>query len=232
MTTETRDEDENTNPRLRRMLVKCTAPVVAVVAILSLYGMVRGHGALDNLVGILGFTPSQSAHMGIFIPLALLVFVTAVRISSNELDLWSGESDTDSFHRRYNLSSMMQLAFAGMWMNHFVIDKSTPGEAVPLDSIIFVVLFFLLMAAEIAFGPFSYNAGAREAIEDEFYRAMRAKAIRVGFAMVTTAGTAALLLFRLLPGNEAGYLCSALYAGFATTYLYYNYLIWRGDRGC
>ena len=73
-------------------------------------------------------------------------------------------------------------------------------------------------------------AVAREVIEDEFYRAMRAKASKVGYAVVMLAGSFALLLLHDNLAQEPAILFAVLYAGVAGSLLYYDYLIWRADR--
>jgi len=90
------------------------------------------------------------------------------------------------------------------------------------------------LAKEIVVGPANTlpvdAAVAREVSGDEFYRAMRAKASKVGFAVVMLAGGFALLLLHYNQAQGQAIMFAVLYSGVAVSLLYYDYLIWRADR--
>jgi hypothetical protein len=218
MAFETRDEDAGVGIglKIRRALVKSTGVAVAFVVCLVLATLVGGHGAVDRLLGALGITQGQDTHLGSYALIAIALFIFLVRLGSNGLNVWSAESDVDSFHRRYNYSSMINLMLAGAWISNLGMGY-TPGEAPPLDHLIFAAVFLLVLTGEIVFGPVSFHPAAREAFKDEFYGAMRAKANKAGLDVVMLAGCAAIfvLLLNRYQGPAAALLCGVVYAGAA-----------------
>ena len=217
--------------RFRRMVVRSTSFVVAIGVCLVLYALVAGQGSLTGLFIAVGIAHGPHPRIGYFLIVALIVFTLIVRMSCNSLDVWSTESEMDSFHRRRNSTILLSLMFIGCYLVYL----ANSGNVPPLHSPIYAVGTLLYLAGEIIYGPIlfsakAYAAVAREVSEDEFYRAMRAKASKVGYAVVMLAGSVALLLLHHHLAQEPAILFAVLYAGVAGSLLYYDYLLWRADR--
>lgn len=225
--------------RLRRMLVRSISFAVAIGVCLVLYELVAGQDPLTGLFIAGGIVHDQHARIGEFLLVVLTVFTLIVRISCNGLDAWSAEDEMDSFVRRHNSTVLFILVLVGFMVASYLIEK--PGEVSPfhglfLRSYWLVPLVLWFLAKEIVVGPtgsFTHPADvaiAREVSKDEFYRAMRARASKVGFAVVMLAGGYALLLLHYHAAQESAVMFAVLYAGVAGSLLYYDYLIWRADR--
>jgi hypothetical protein len=225
--------------RFRRMLVRSASFAAAVQVCLVLYALVAGQGSLGRLFFAVGIAHGPHARIGSFLIVALMVFALIVRMSCNSLDAWSAEDEMDSFVRRHNSTILLVLMCGGCMVSPDFVEKA--GNASPfhdfvLRSFWLVVVYLQGLACEIVFGPTNFStipadaAVAREVFKDEFYRAMRARASKVGFAVVMLAGGFALLLLHNNLAQEPAILFAVLYAGVAGSLLYYDYLLWRADR--
>jgi hypothetical protein len=224
--------------RFRRMLVRSASFAAAIQVCLVLYMLVAWQNSLGSLFFAVGIAQDPHTRIGYFLIVALMVFALIARMSCNSLDAWSTESEVDSFHRRHNSTILLVLMCGGCMVSPDLVEKA--GNVSPfyddvLRSFVLVVLYLLGLAREIVFGPTLFiskddAAVAREVTEDEFYRAIRAKACKAGFAMMLLAGSFALLLFHNNLGQESAIMFAVLYAGVAVSLLYYDYLIWRADR--
>jgi len=225
--------------RFRRMLVRSASFAVAIGVCLVLYVLVAGPGSLGKLFFAAGIAHGPDAHIGSFLLVALTIYALIVRIGCNSLDAWSAEDEMDSFVRRHNSTILLILMVGGCMVAPYLVEKAdnlSPFHGFFTRSFSVVVLFLLGLASEIVFGPKYYftlpadAAVAREVIKDEFYRAMRAKASKLGFAVMILTGGVALLLLHNNLGQAQAILFAVLYAGVAVSLLYYDYLIWRADR--
>lgn len=223
--------------RFRRMLVRSASFAVAIGVCLVLYMLVAGQGSLTGLFIAAGIAHDPHTQIGKFLIIALMVFTLIVRMSCNNLDAWSAEDEMDAFVRRHNSTILLILMYGGFMVAPYLVEKA--GDASPFHGFFFrdyglVPLFFFLLAFEIVVGPIknlpSDAAVAREVFKDEFYRAMRARASKVGFATVMLAGSFALLLLHNNLAQGQAILFAVLYAGVAGSLLYYDYLVWRADR--
>jgi hypothetical protein len=230
MSNRVEDDDNGIWLRFRRLLVKSTGATVAIVVCLVLYELVSGQGSLNRLFGAFGIT--QSSHLGSYVLIALMIFTGVVRISCNNLNTWSTESEVDSFHRRHNTTNLIILTVIGNDLVNRLVEKFTSGDVPPLYIFIYVTLFLLGLVSEIVFGPLSFDTIARDVFKDEFFRAMRAKAGKVGYAAAMLASCVALMLLNWYQVQATYLLCAVLYASVAASLLYYDYLIWRADRDC
>jgi hypothetical protein len=236
MADENRGDDNHASLglRFRRMLARSANFTVAIGVCLVLYVLVAGRGSLGRLFLAVGMPPGPHAYIGKILLPALMIFALIVRMSCNNLNAWSNESEEDSFHRRHNATVLLILLCGGYMLVPYLVEKD--GIVPPFRDFFLVPVFLIALAHEIVFGPITFftskadAAVAREISEDEFFRAMRAKASKVGYAVVMLAGSFALLLLHNNLAQEPAVMFAVLYAGVAGSLLYYDYLIWRADR--
>ncbi len=210
------------------MLVRSASFAAAIQVSLVFYALVAGQGSLDQLFFAVGIAHSPQAPISSFLLVALMVFALIVRVSSNNLDVWSTEDEMDAFARRHSSAHLLILMVVGFFVAPYLVLGSRDYWIVPA--------LLLVLTSKIVFGPIYYYprdlaAVAREVVKDEFYRAMRARASKLGFAVVMLAGSVALLLLHNNLAQGQTILFAVLYAGVAGSMLYYDYLIWRADRG-
>jgi len=93
-----------------------------------------------------------------------------------------------------------------------------------------LVLPFLMFSLPVIYGTAFLSAAHSDATEDELSRALRARALRVGYVTLLLAISAALVAILYRPSLAVAILPWVLFAGFAIPSLYYVFLDWRAGR--
>ncbi len=107
---------------------------------------------------------------------------------------------------------------------------STPDRPFVLLFAAMVAFVILLSAMVMAFGPGGFSRQIHAILNDEFVRDLRARTVRLGYAVTMTAVAAVLLIGVWRPDFALPALAWALYAGFAIPALYYVVTDWRAGR--
>ncbi|MEJ0028489.1 MAG: hypothetical protein WDN01_20895 [Rhizomicrobium sp.] len=93
-----------------------------------------------------------------------------------------------------------------------------------------MILTTALFLAPLMIGPGWFNRGLRDILDDEYMRALRGRAMRLGYRAAIAAVAAALIATLWRPDFALPSLTLALNAGFAIPALYYVVADWRASR--
>lgn len=139
----------------------------------------------------------------------------------------------DAHHRtwRWTIFSSLFSSIGCVAGFAFTSSKMSPADRPYVLLYAGTVTFVILLSTwVIAVGPGWLNGRLHAILNDEFVQSLRARTLRLGYAVTMAAGAIALLIGVWRPNLAIPSLAWALYAGFAIPALYYVVADWRASR--
>lgn len=190
------------------------------------HGLLLRYG-LSNLQVDIVLTTAMFAMFGVFLAVVMIRYWP----SKAERSARIVRKDIDGQLRQWRWS--LPLLTVVMCLNALNLVHSIARGASSLSVAILagsIAFLAIAMAGVVVFGPGCALKSYREGLADEWVKALRAQAARIGFLTMTTAVAAALVVLCLKPAWGVAALAAALCVGVATPIFAFTIMEIRADR--
>lgn len=183
----------------------------------------RAGFAQDDIDTTFGFL------VGLLTGVVVAVAVLAIWRARSSCSAESLRQHIDEHHRRWRFLTCALLCFAlngTLWTSEIVAPLK-PAAVMRLGAHVFMLLMLALL---VCFGPGFLRKVYRETLNDELTRALRARALRLGYLTAIVVLAASFLLTVYNPVITTAVMSWGLFSTIAVPALYFVILDWRAGR--